>query len=352
MFLIAIDEPIGFYGSDVPWMREQLKEAKGDDVRVEISSPGGFVADGLGMYNLLKNYEGKVHVHLMGLAASMASYLAMAGDSVTAEKNAVFMIHNVWGYVSGDHREMQKASERFEALTALLAQAYVDKTGKSKKDILSLMDAETYYYGPEIKDAGFVDEVIDNDKEDNKRDSIEFAKYAVDDCFLRMKQSDRYASDAERVTAMLNLEKKIDAYSQDDSHIHTMSGLPRLDAGKNIIGGVKMTLEEIRAQHPDLYKEIFRKGVEAENKRVMAHLQMRSSITDPELMFKHIESGAQMADDDVIASYLSSKMVKGALDQRTDDDPPPVVPSGAKDKKTFSDAVDDEMFRLLGMEVQ
>ena len=141
-------------------VRDALDVAGGAPVRIEIASPGGFVTDGLEIYNLIRAYPGPKTTHLMGLAASMASYIALAGDRVTAEANTVFMIHNAWGGAVGDHNDLRHSADVIEKLSMILAMAYAQKSGKSLEEIRRLMDAETWYTAQEALEAGFVDEVV------------------------------------------------------------------------------------------------------------------------------------------------------------------------------------------------
>ncbi|HPA71430.1 MAG TPA: Clp protease ClpP [Spirochaetota bacterium] len=149
-------------------IRRQLAEAKGQPLSVEIASPGGSVFKGIEVFNLFRDYRRDYPGAMMvctikGLAASMASYLASCEafrGNTKAEDNAVFMLHNAWGTISGDYREMQKYADMLDNINNLLASAYVARTGKPLKEIREMMDAETWLYGSEIKDAGFVDEII------------------------------------------------------------------------------------------------------------------------------------------------------------------------------------------------
>jgi ATP-dependent protease ClpP protease subunit len=152
----------GVIGYDVmpAEIRAALAAANGSEVRIEISSPGGFVTDGLEIFNLIKNHAGRKTVHLMGLAASMASYIALAGDRLTAEANAVYMIHEVRGGALGTSDDLRQAAAVFEGFNGLMAVAYAAKSGKSISDVRALMKDETFYFGSEAKDAGFIDEVV------------------------------------------------------------------------------------------------------------------------------------------------------------------------------------------------
>jgi len=146
---------------------EDLRAANGDDLDIAIASPGGSVFDGIEIFNALRDYKrsnpkSQILITLKGLAASMASYIASSdvADMVLAEDNAVFMIHNPWVLAIGDYREMGKQESFLSGLASLMANAYVARTKKPKKEIQSMMDAETWLFGDEIKAAGFVDDIV------------------------------------------------------------------------------------------------------------------------------------------------------------------------------------------------
>lgn len=184
-------------------VREQLSAANGEDVRIEISSPGGYVFDGIEIFNLIRNYSGKTEIHLMGLAASMASYIAMAGDKVVAEDNAVFMIHNVSAGSMGDHRDMRKVADLIESLTNLLSKQYEKKTGKSAEAIRKMMDDETYLFGNEIKEAGFADEMVESKEKTEKAEAVKTARAVVALCNDKMKSDEKASASFTKAAAMV-----------------------------------------------------------------------------------------------------------------------------------------------------
>ena len=173
----------GVIGLDVSpkEIRAALDAAGGQAVEVQISSPGGIIFAGLEIYNLIKNYRGPKISRLMGIAASMASYIALAGDRVVAEANAIFMIHNAQGLAVGDHCVMRKMAGILEGFSNLLAQGYSAKSGKTVAEVGALMDEETYLFGQEMLDAGFVDEIVPATSVDatNKAAAIASARASV-----------------------------------------------------------------------------------------------------------------------------------------------------------------------------
>lgn len=159
---IVLDEVIGYWPATAYWVERQLSDAGGVPVEVVIDSPGGSVLEGVAIYNLIREYAGEVTVTIRALAASMASYIALAGDRVRAYDNAVYMIHNVWSLIAGDHNELRKQADLQEELSAMLAAQYAKKTGMEPEHIRSLMDEESWFVGSQIVDAGFADELIES----------------------------------------------------------------------------------------------------------------------------------------------------------------------------------------------
>lgn len=133
-----------------------------DSIDVRINSPGGLVFEGNAIYNALKNHPAKVNVHIDGIAASIASIIAMAGDTITMAENAAFMIHEPWSGVVGNADDMRKEAETLGKLTDISAKAYADRTGQPETAIRAAMKAETWYTASEALAAGFVDKISPN----------------------------------------------------------------------------------------------------------------------------------------------------------------------------------------------
>lgn len=141
-------------------LQKDLNDAAGDDVIVEVNSPGGYVSSGSELYNIMRTYNGRLTIDVVGQAASAASVAAMARHNRIAP-TASLMIHNVSvDGVSGDYHEMDKASSMLQELTKTMANAYVIKTGMSRNKILEMMDNETTIEANDAVKQGFIDELI------------------------------------------------------------------------------------------------------------------------------------------------------------------------------------------------
>ena len=131
-----------------------LDKAKGEPVEVYVNSPGGEV------YTALKEYPGKVTVSIVGIAASAASVIAMAGDVVRMSPTSQMMIHNISSRASGDYRTMDHAAKMLANSNHTVANAYRIKTGIAQEILLAMMDEESWMTAAQAKAYGFIDEVM------------------------------------------------------------------------------------------------------------------------------------------------------------------------------------------------
>jgi len=142
---------------------KQLNEANGEDITVEINSGGGDVFAGNEMYYLLSQYKGNMIIDIVGFAGSAASVVAMAGKNRIIP-SGMMMIHNVFGSADGDYHVMDKTSDILKTANKAVANAYINKTGMTQDKLLKLMDEEKWMDAKEAVDLGFVDEIINDNK--------------------------------------------------------------------------------------------------------------------------------------------------------------------------------------------
>jgi ATP-dependent Clp endopeptidase proteolytic subunit ClpP len=157
---IAIYDQIGFWGITSQDFRDGLA-ALGDPktINLRINSPGGEVFDGIAIYNMLARHPATVNVTVDGLAASIASLIAMCGDTVEMPENAMMMIHNPAGMAMGDASVMRELADALDKIRDSVVTSYVSKTGKTPDEIIALMDATTWMTAKEAVDMGFADKV-------------------------------------------------------------------------------------------------------------------------------------------------------------------------------------------------
>ena len=155
--------------------KDELNSGTGD-ITVWINSPGGDCVAAAQIYNMLTNYKGKVTVKIDGIAASAASVIAMAGDTVLVSPVSMLMIHNPATIAWGDHAEMQKAIDMLSEVKESIINAYVLKTGLSRPKLSHLMDAETWMDANKAVELGFADEIMARAKAEPEKEPEEGAK--------------------------------------------------------------------------------------------------------------------------------------------------------------------------------
>ncbi len=159
---IYIYDEIGGWGISARRFTEDLISLGNlSHINLHIHSPGGEVFDGIAIYNQLKNHSATITVYIDGLVASMASVIAMVGDTVIMPKNAMMMIHKPWGVSWGDANDMREYADLLDKLENVLIPAYVAKTGKTTEEITAMLEQETWLDGDECVEHGFADKVIE-----------------------------------------------------------------------------------------------------------------------------------------------------------------------------------------------
>ncbi|MFS1711949.1 ClpP-like prohead protease/major capsid protein fusion protein [Haemophilus influenzae] len=160
---ISIYDEIGFWGVTAQSFSKDLKTLGNNlkQINLHIHSPGGDVFDGIAIYNLLKNHPANVTVYIDGLAASMASVIAMAGNEVIMPENAMMMIHKPWGIQGGDAEDMRKYADLLDKVENTLIPAYANKTGKPPEELAEMLSVETWLNGKECVEQGFADKLAE-----------------------------------------------------------------------------------------------------------------------------------------------------------------------------------------------
>ena len=169
----TIAEESWFDDDVTPQLFKDELNARSGDITVWINSPGGDCVAAAQIYNMLSNYKGKVTVKIDGIAASAASVIAMAGDTVLVSPVSMLMIHNPATIAWGDHAEMQKAIDMLSEVKESIINAYVLKTGLSRPKLSHLMDAETWMDANKAVELGFADEIMTRAKAEPEKEPEE-----------------------------------------------------------------------------------------------------------------------------------------------------------------------------------
>lgn len=158
---VSIFDAIGEYGVSAKNFLNDLRGVKASELDVEINSPGGDVFAGIAIYNGLRQSGKKINVKIMGVAASAASLVAMAGDTIDMPENTFMMIHNPWSFAMGDAEDMRDTADMLDKIGSSLVATYAKRTGKTDDEIKALLNAETWMTAQEAVDAGFATSVSD-----------------------------------------------------------------------------------------------------------------------------------------------------------------------------------------------
>lgn len=141
-------------------VENEVEKANGEDLEVIINSPGGDVFSGSEIYTLLKDYSGDVVTKIVGVAASAASIVAMAGKKVMMSPTAEMMIHNVRSTARGDYKIMEHEAQVLKDYNSTIANAYMIKSGMSKEELLALMDKEIWLTPEKALEYKLIDEIM------------------------------------------------------------------------------------------------------------------------------------------------------------------------------------------------
>ena len=156
---VLLYDEIGFFGVNAKDFESQFNAIDADTINLRIYSPGGDVFEGVAIANTVARSKSKVIVHVDSLAASIASYIAMFGDEVRIAKNARMMVHDPWGISIGGSEEMRKYADLLDGIGDTIADAYMEKSGKDKKEIFKAMADETWFTAKEAVEFGLADSI-------------------------------------------------------------------------------------------------------------------------------------------------------------------------------------------------
>lgn len=166
-----------------------------EELKVIINSPGGDVQAGQEIYSILKDIKNPVTINVQSMAASAASMIAMAGDTVKMSPVALLMIHNASTCTSGDYRDMQHTADVLQTVNTAIIQAYIAKTGKTEDELRDMMDRETWLTANQCLENGFADEIIKDEKQSIITNAM-IGRLSVTDEMIAKVKAEKAARDA------------------------------------------------------------------------------------------------------------------------------------------------------------
>jgi len=350
MIKLAINDVICKSGISNDKITEQLAPLiDGEEIEIEINSPGGSVLECIVIFNTIREYAKThpVNVFINGMAASAASVIAIAARTVNSKakvkvsENSIYFIHNPLGGVLGDYRELQKEADYLQRLAVMFAGIYSGVTSQVIKKIQTAMDEGTYYLGKEIQNAGFATEVEIINPNANITPEARAAMLATAEMSItaaRKKIKDEeLLADLEQATLLLNttdLKMAIPGATPNNSG-GSLSVELNQKPGEIIPTGEKvekMTPEELLAKHPECYRAVFALGQNAERERVTAHLKLAAKSQSYETASKFITEGASVMSEAVQSEYLALAISAKQNANRISDNPPDLnLPDNGED---------------------
>ena len=166
-----------------------------EELKVIINSPGGDVQAGQEIYSILKDIKNPVTINVQSIAASAASMIAMAGDTVKMSPVALLMIHNASTCTSGDYRDMQHTADVLQTVNTAIMQAYIAKTGKTEDELKDMMDRETWLSANQCLERGFAYEIIKDEKPSIITNAM-IGRLSVTDEMIAKVKAEKAAKDA------------------------------------------------------------------------------------------------------------------------------------------------------------
>lgn len=368
MFELLIDKVIGEAWFEESVSSDDVRKAlaafpSGEtEMRITIDSPGGDVYEGITIFNIIRDFarnnpDVEITTYVQGMAASMASVIALAAWSVNprndviVEDNSIFMIHNAWGIVIGDENDMREGAEWFSKVDDMLRSVYVRRSGKSDDEIKAMMDAETWLWGNEIVEAGFADVIRDMPNAGVGIEGVALTK------------NERLVSAKAAFTKSQELMRSVSAKRKENGGGKSFKaaamalgfegGSPSKNGAavsadnKKGDGSMKITVDELKKDNPEIYAQIAQDGEKAgvakEQGRVSRLLALGEKSGAKDFALECIKNGSDPSDEKVIDAFMDKgaaarHMAACAEDERNIPDVNPPKEDKNADAKAMNDA--------------
>ena len=254
----------GSIGSDEYWDDISDKAFKQDienlgdveNIILHINSPGGSVFSAVAIANTLKNHKAKITANIDGLAASAATIITSACDTVRMPKNALFMVHNPITFAYGNNQDMQKTLEMLNKVKNSIIETYLNKAKTDKETLSELMDNETWMSAEEAKEYGFVDEILNESVE---KEVIE-NKLIINNMAFDISRFKNFKEKKNQEPRVINIS--VNSTGSPEEIADKFRDILNSTENQKNEGG-NMTLEELKNKFPELYNQIFNEGKEA-----------------------------------------------------------------------------------------
>jgi len=288
------------------------------EIDVRINSPGGGVFAGSAIYNSLKRHKAKINIYIDGICASIATVVAMAGDTINMGRTSMMMIHNPYSpSISGGAKELRKKADDLDKLKEISIGAYMTKVNLTREELIEKMDYETWMTADEAKEFGFISH-IENDTD---------AQMYFDKNILMCGKD---------ISVDVSTFKNLNNFLEKE---HIPKNKPVEQSIKiddfNKKGDVRMDLNQLMQQYPDLYKQIVQVGVTSERSRIqnLETIEQRAG--------RSLEC-VQKAKFETPVEATSQELINDVLQEMATQPPKGEIPSKVQDKmEVLLNKIDD-----------
>lgn len=301
----------------------ELDKAAGDDVELYINSGGGSVFAGSEIYTALKEYRGKITSKVTGVAASAATFFVLASDEVYVSPLAQLMIHKAAARTDGDSTAHSSGFELLDGADRSIAKVYQTRTKLPENEILDLMDKTTWMNAEKAVQLGFADGVL-FDEESDVSNSLSMAAELPQEVIDKLKNE------------LLKNILRDNPTGSDPITIDPINQAKPIEERND----KAMNLEELKAQHPDLYQQVLNEGAKNERDRVVALNALATAPGAAEIVAKAIEEGKAAGDVAMEIVKASVERVKAVGKDRMDDSKDSGVADVPADEAPESDKPD------------
>jgi ATP-dependent Clp protease, protease subunit len=245
---------------------DSLDSNDDEDIILEINSGGGSVYAASEIYTLLRDHPRNVTSKVMGLAASAASFLMLAGNKILMAPTGQVMVHNASTVASGDYRDMDHASNILKNTNMAIANAYKLKTGKTHEELLAMMDNESWLTAQQAKQIGLIDEIMfDNN---NDLGIVASANTQFSDGIIPKAVIDKLRNEM----IGMKIPNEADPMSFNNLVNNQAANNQLQEPTQSKEEPKNMDLETLKNDHPQLFEQVknlgYAEGVTAENKRI------------------------------------------------------------------------------------
>lgn len=214
---------INIYGDITSWewhesnvssytLSKELSQLDADVINIHINSYGGEVAEGLAIYNSLKNHKAKIKTYCDGFACSIASVIFMAGDERVMYNSSLLMIHNAWTYTAGNANELRKQADDLDKITQASINTYLSEVNITEEELKLLLDNETWLTPQESLEYGFATSIINEKNNDKVSQSV---KMSLKNIILKYQDMKNKDNDNNRANTQEDYEKPIEEEQQE-----------------------------------------------------------------------------------------------------------------------------------------